>query len=84
MTDFDDDDPLTADEQFLLDLAFQLEEAFDRDPSIGAMNHIFRRLCTGRPHIDDELRCYVGLLYTFAELRASIKRNEARCFITNE
>ncbi|UCC32258.1 MAG: hypothetical protein JSU86_08235 [Phycisphaerales bacterium] len=71
MTDFDDDQPLTSDEQLLSDLQFQLDEAFHRDPSIAAMNHIFRRLRTGTPKIDKELRNYIGLLYTFARLRAS-------------
>ncbi len=73
MNDFDDD------EQLLLDLRFQLDQAFREDPSIAAINRIFRRFRTGRPDIDDELRDYIGLLHAFevampallAELRAS-------------
>lgn len=73
MIDFDDvDDPLTPYEQVLLDLRFQLDEAFRQDPSIAAMNRVFRRLRTGRPEIDDELRDYIGFLYRFEEARPAL------------
>ena len=83
MTDFDDDDkPLTPDEQRLLDLEFQLDEAFRQDPSIRAMNRVFRRLRTGRLEMDDELRSYIGLLYAFEQARPTLLaelKTEPKC-----
>lgn len=73
MIDLEDDDaPLTPDEQVLLELQSQLEEAFRQDPSLAAMNRVFQRLRTGRPAIDDELRDYIGLLYRFEEARPTL------------
>ncbi len=81
MTDFDDDEPLTPDEQRLLDLEFQLDEAFRQDPSIRTMNRVFRRFRTGRPEIDNELRGYIGFLYRFEEARPGllVELRDSRC-----
>lgn len=57
------DDPLTPEEQRMLDIRFTLDEAFRRDPSIAAMNRVYRNLRTGDTETDRAIRDYIGMLY---------------------
>lgn len=66
-----EDEPLTAEERYLCNLQTRLDEAFRRDPSIGAMNRVYRELRTGGAEIDEALRGHIGLLYRFEEARSA-------------
>ena len=58
-----DDDPLTPEEQRVVEIVFMLDEAFRRDPSIGAMNRVYRKLRTGDAETDRTIRDHIGMLY---------------------
>jgi hypothetical protein len=58
-----DDDPLKPEEQWVLEIVFMLDEAFRRDPSIGAMNRVYRRVRTGDAETDRTIRDHIGRLY---------------------
>jgi hypothetical protein len=64
-----DEDPLTLEEQRLLEISSMLDEAFRRDPSIGAMNRAYRAFRTGDADIDRAIRDHIGLLYLFERAR---------------
>jgi hypothetical protein len=58
-----DDDPLTPEEQRMLEIRFRLDEAFRHDPSIAAMNRVYRKLRTGDAETDRIIRDHIGMLY---------------------
>ena len=58
-----DNETPTPEEQRVLDIFFMLDEAFRRDPSIGAMNRAYRRVRTGDAETDRAIRDHIGMLY---------------------
>ena len=58
-----DEDPLTPEERRMLEIRFKLDAAFRRDPSIGAMNRVYRKLRTGDTETDRAIRDHIGMLY---------------------
>lgn len=57
-----DEDPLTPEQQRILEIRIMLDGAFRRDPSIGAMNRVYRRLRTGNAETDRAIRDHIGML----------------------
>jgi len=68
----DDEDPLTPEEQKILEIRFMLDEAFRRDPSIGAMNRVYRKLRTGDAETDRAIRDHIGMLYLLDRARPAL------------
>jgi len=78
MTVARDDPQLTPHERLIFALCLRLDRAFKRDPSVGAMNRAYRKLRTGKPEIDRELRDHIGLLYMFEEARPALLADARR------
>lgn len=67
-----DDDPLTPEEQRVLEIVFMLDEEFRRDPSIGAMNQLYRKLSTGDAETDRAIRHHIGMLYLLERAKPAL------------
>jgi hypothetical protein len=69
-----DEDSLTPAEQRLFEIGLALEEAFRRDPSIAAMNRVYRVLRTGDARSDRAIRDHIGMLYLFEQARPALRQ----------
>jgi len=78
MTVARDDQQLTPHERLIFGLCLRLDSAFKRDPSVGAMNRVYRKIRTGLLEIDRELRDHIGLLYMFEEARPALLADARR------
>jgi hypothetical protein len=67
-----DDDPMTPEEQRMLEIRFMLHEAFRCDPSIGAMNRAYRKLRTGDAETDRAIRDHIGMLYLLERAKPAL------------
>jgi hypothetical protein len=67
-----DEQTLTPEEQRVLEIVFMLDEAFRRDPSIGAMNRVYRKLRTGDAETDRTIRDHIGMLYLLDRARPAL------------
>lgn len=67
-----DEDPLTPEEQRVLEIVFMLDEAFRRDPSIAAMNRVYRQFLTGNAETDRAIRDHIGMLYLLDRARPAL------------
>ncbi len=83
MTVARDDQQLTPHERLIFGLCLRLDSAFKRDPSVGAMNRVYRKIRTGQPEIDRELRDHIGLLYMFEEARPALLADARKQRVTD-
>lgn len=67
-----DDDSLAPEEQRMLGIHFKLNAAFRRDPSIAAMNRVYRKLRTGDAESDRAIRDHVGMLYLLDRFKPAL------------
>jgi hypothetical protein len=67
-----DNHPITPEEQRMLEIRFRLDEAFRRDPSIGAMNRRYRKLRTGDAETDRAIRDHIGILYLLKRAKPAL------------
>jgi hypothetical protein len=78
-----DEDSLSPEEQRLFEIGLVLDEAFRRDPSIAAMNRVYRAFRTGDSGTDRAIRDHIGMLYLLEQAKPALRQAMRQGAMTN-